>query len=95
MQLREYIDAQRGRAAELARVLRITPTLIAQWSSTRQVPAERCPSIEKATSGAVRCEELRPDVDWAYLRATDCEIVGAGEMKCPAAGTAQPVKEAA
>ncbi|MDT4679101.1 transcriptional regulator, partial [Escherichia coli] len=29
---------------------------------------ERCPAIEKATGGAVTCEELRPDIDWAYLR---------------------------
>jgi len=28
------------------------------------------PAIERATKGAVRCEELRPDVDWAYLRGT-------------------------
>lgn len=32
--------------------------------------AELCIEIEKATSGAVRCEDLRPDVDWAYLRGT-------------------------
>lgn len=27
-------------------------------------------NIERESGGAVRCEELRPDVDWAYLRAT-------------------------
>lgn len=32
------------------------------------VPAEHCPAIERATSGAVRCEELRPDVAWQVLR---------------------------
>jgi DNA-binding transcriptional regulator YdaS (Cro superfamily) len=42
------------------------------WKRTR-VPAEYCPAIEKATAGAVRCEDLRPDVDWAYLRATNCD----------------------
>lgn len=42
------------------------------WKRTR-VPAEYCPAIEKATQGAVRCEDLRPDVDWAYLRSTNCE----------------------
>ena len=42
-----------------------------QWRVTR-VPAERCIDIERATDGAVRCEDLRPDIDWAYLRATDC-----------------------
>lgn len=29
-----------------------------------------CINIERETSGAVRCEELRPDVDWAFLRGT-------------------------
>ncbi len=27
-------------------------------------------SIERESGGAVRCESLRPDVDWAYLRGT-------------------------
>lgn len=31
-------------------------------------PAEYCPALERATRGAVRCEDLRPDVDWAVLR---------------------------
>jgi DNA-binding transcriptional regulator YdaS (Cro superfamily) len=31
-------------------------------------PAEYCPAIERATGGLVRCEDLRPDVDWAVLR---------------------------
>lgn len=26
--------------------------------------------LEKNSSGAIRCEDLRPDVDWAYLRGT-------------------------
>ena len=29
-------------------------------------------AIERESQGAVRCEDLRPDVDWAYLRGTDC-----------------------
>ena len=29
-----------------------------------------CINIERESSGAVTCEELRPDVDWAYLRRT-------------------------
>jgi DNA-binding transcriptional regulator YdaS (Cro superfamily) len=35
-----------------------------------KVPAEYVISIERATNGAVRCEDLRPDVDWQYLRGT-------------------------
>lgn len=59
-----------GQAA-LARLIGVAPPTVNQWvSGHRQVPAERCPEIEKATHGAVTCEELRPDVDWAYLRGT-------------------------
>lgn len=29
-----------------------------------------CIAIERESHGAVRCEDLRPDVDWAYLRGT-------------------------
>ncbi len=26
-------------------------------------------AIERESNGAVRCEDLRPDVDWAFMRA--------------------------
>lgn len=43
--------------------------MVYQWASgIRQVPVERCIQIERATDGAVRCEELRPDIDWSVLR---------------------------
>lgn len=41
-------------------------SVIYQWTLSR-VPAERCPDIERITG--VRCEELRPDVNWGVLRA--------------------------
>ena len=41
---------------------------IYQWKKTGRVPAEYCPDIEALTG--VRCEELRPDVNWAVLRKT-------------------------
>ena len=70
MRLIEYIK-QRGSQSELARTLDLKPVSIHQWANgIRQVPAERCPAIERATGGAVRCEELRPDVDWAAIRGT-------------------------
>lgn len=37
----------------------------------RQPPAEYCPAIERITG--VRCEDMRPDVDWAFLRSSDCK----------------------
>lgn len=58
-----------GSATALADLLGITKGAISQWKDEgRKVPADYCPSIERITDGAVRCEELRPDVDWAYLR---------------------------
>lgn len=58
-----------GGQAELARTLNISPSAIQQWRiGERRVPAERCPFIERATNGAVRCEDLRPDVAWDVLR---------------------------
>lgn len=42
-------------------------TTVQQWKRTQRVPAEYCPDIEAITG--VRCEELRPDVNWSVLRA--------------------------
>lgn len=39
---------------------------VSNWKIRRRVPAEYCPAIERETG--VRCERLRPDVDWAFLR---------------------------
>jgi len=72
MDLKTYLE-QRGSNSPMARAIGVSAVIISQWKTgARQVPAERCPAIERATGGAVRCEDLRPDVDWAYLRATDC-----------------------
>lgn len=64
----------------LAELIGVTPGAVSQWK-TAGVPVEHCPRIERLTAGAVRCEEMRPEVDWAYLRATDCDLpkVGAGD----------------
>lgn len=71
MDLKIYLSGERGRASRLAETLNVTPVTVSEWSSgKKRVPAERCPEIERATFGAVRCEDLRPDVDWTYLRGT-------------------------
>lgn len=58
-----------GGQAELARTLNVSPSAIQQWrNGVRPIPAERCPLIERATGGVVRCEDLRPDVAWDVLR---------------------------
>lgn len=63
----EILGSQRN----LARIVGVTPGAVTQWL-TAGVPVEHCPTIERATNGAVRCESMRPEVDWAYLRATNC-----------------------
>lgn len=73
MTLSEWIKAEPGRASTLAATLGIrdpkSAVLIYLWANgRRQVPADRCPAIERATDGAVRCEDLRPDVEWGVLR---------------------------
>lgn len=43
---------------------------VQQWVLNGSVPPKYCPEIEKATHGEVRCEDIRPDVDWGFLRGT-------------------------
>lgn len=70
MHLQTYLN-YRGAVNELAAAIGVLPEMVSQWKTgARQVPAERCPDIEAATQGAVTCEELRPDVNWAVLRET-------------------------
>lgn len=57
-----------GGASALARAIGVSESSPAMWKQRGRVPAEHCPLIEKVTSGAVVCEELRPDVAWDVLR---------------------------
>lgn len=34
----------------------------------QQIGCDLCINLERESGGTVTCEELRPDVDWAYLR---------------------------
>lgn len=70
MELRQYLQTE-GRAKLLASELGVPEPTVSQWKNGhRRVPADWCIDIERATGGLVTCEELRPDVDWAYLRRT-------------------------
>jgi len=58
----------------LAKELKVTKGAVGQWKAPeRRIPAEHCPTIERLTGGRVRCEELRPDIEWAYLRNSSPE----------------------
>lgn len=67
-----------GSQSKLAAVLGVSKAALGQWKlKGRNVPAEYCPKIEELTHGNVRCEDLRPDIDWSVIsrrekrRATD------------------------
>lgn len=66
--LRQAIAHCGGQSA-LASAIGLSQSHVWNWLNRRSIPAEHCPAIERATNRAVRCEALRPDVDWAYLRA--------------------------
>lgn len=62
-----------GGVTALASELGVAQSLPSMWKARGNVPAEHCPAIERLTMSkgqVVFCEELRPDVDWAYLRGT-------------------------
>lgn len=44
------------------------------WKRSGSIPAGYCPAIERETNHAIRCEQLRPDVDWAVLRGTKLAV---------------------
>jgi DNA-binding transcriptional regulator YdaS (Cro superfamily) len=67
--LKKAIDIVGGQAA-LGKECGVWQSAVSNWIQREKVPAEYCPAIERATKGSVRCEELRPDVDWAVLRNT-------------------------
>ena len=67
MDLKTYVDQERGRQTSLANAIQAQPQLVWQWANVRQVPEDRCAAIERATDGAVTVEELRPDLTWVRV----------------------------
>lgn len=66
MKLKDYLE-RHGAKTKLANVIGAQPQLVWQWASgVRNVPVDRCYSIEQATDGAVTRIDLRPD-DWQTI----------------------------
>ncbi len=55
-----------GGVGVLASRIGVAASVVSMWKKRKSVPAEYCPAIESATG--VRCERLRPSVDWSVLR---------------------------
>lgn len=74
MDIADYLKEKGLSQAKFAELVstperKVTQGLVWQWMNGRtQVSIEAAAQVEKHTGGAIRCEELRPDVDWAYLR---------------------------
>ena len=57
---------QLGGPTAVARMVGCRVPSVIEWRK-RGIPADRCPAIERATSGAVTVEALRPDVAWSRI----------------------------
>ncbi len=68
MQPLEEAIQKAGGVTALASRIGVAASAPSMWKARGRVPAEHCPAIERETG--VRCEELRPDMDWAVLRTT-------------------------
>lgn len=67
-----------GGQSAMARLLGVSSPTVNQWANgVRPIPSDRCPEIEKVTNGVITCEDLRPDVDWKYLRGTHTQDINA------------------
>lgn len=67
MHLSDHIKQNRGAGVEIASALGIAPSYLSQIASGhRPAPPATCVQIERATSGAVRRWDLRPD-DWHLI----------------------------
>lgn len=63
----EQAIALLGNKSALARAIGITPWALSKWDINKP-PKDRCLAIEKATQGKITAEQLRPDVNWNYIR---------------------------
>lgn len=56
-----------GNDSRMAKKLGITPWAVSKWNPHKP-PKDRCLAIQKATDNQVTAEELRPDINWDYVR---------------------------
>lgn len=85
MNIHDYLKESNQTQMEFARLLGVSQGTVGYWLHNKLPTLERAIQIEKITGGKVRCEDLRPDVDWAYLRGTATAV---GENTPAERGTA-------
>lgn len=62
MNIAAYLNQFDVRQHEFAARVGVTQGRVSQWLKGETVPAERCAAIEKATSGHVTRQDLRPEL---------------------------------
>ena len=55
----------------LADLIKSRQSVVSNWRARGNVSAEGCAEIERATAGAVTCEQLRPDLQWHRVADAD------------------------
>jgi DNA-binding transcriptional regulator YdaS (Cro superfamily) len=61
-----------GSQEQLAKAVGLSQSAVSQYvTGSKRPSAEIAIRIEKATSGSVKCEELRPDVPWHVIRGNN------------------------
>jgi DNA-binding transcriptional regulator YdaS (Cro superfamily) len=60
MNLTEWLDAEKGRAASLADHFGVTPAAVSQWKHNG-VPLAHMKAVRDFTSGVVTLEEMVPE----------------------------------
>ncbi|NWA25487.1 helix-turn-helix domain-containing protein [Pseudomonas gingeri] len=73
MNLREFLKPlEGGSVAAFAKACETSPGQLKQVAyGNRRPSASLAINVERESSGQVTCEELRPDIDWAYVRGTN------------------------
>lgn len=88
MDLKAFIQAERGNATALATALRIPPTYLSQMArGDRAVTPERASQIESITSKVVRRWDMRPN-DWHLIWPELIDAPGAPAIPQPEAKAA-------
>ncbi|AEP36244.1 transcriptional regulator [Taylorella asinigenitalis] len=70
MKLNEFINKSGLSANQLANLISVCGTQLWNWRHDKlKVPVWYCFKLEAVSDGLVTCEELRPDLNWDYIRS--------------------------
>lgn len=67
--IKKVVDFFGGSQVETAKKLNVSKSQVWQWlNNVNAIAIEKAIDIEDKTNGEVKCEELRPDVNWSVIR---------------------------